>query len=672
MDEIPKEVRESLPEEVRAELERREEARKIRNAALTVSLSAMRRKAVDYRANLGIEQEWAEAEDAYEGIDDANRATENTASSRAHKPRSDGGSVTSRVNNGTRSTVFLNITASYTDAAAARVANIMLPTDDRNFSIQPTPIPELSQMAEDEEQLLEEDALRLGVKTFGDIAKRHIEDAKTRSEAAQKRIDDWLVECQFSAELRKVIDDCAKLGSGVLKGPVPSVRKLRKATRTNGAIALEISEVIAPESVRVDPWNLFPDPSCGESITNGSYLFERVYMSPRQVRELVSQEGYDSDELQAALDEGPSKINIVSTRKATDDDRFEAWYFYGQISAEDFESTTKKSSPTPEKFIDVCCMLINDRMVKVTQSHLDSGEFPYDLLAWRRRAGMPWGIGVPKQISVPQRMLVAGSRNMNDNAALSSAPQIVSKRGVVTPADGKYELTPRKQWWVDENADINDVRMAFMAIEIPTRQNELMNYIEFALRIAEDVTGFPMIAQGNQGSAPETVGGMQILNNNTNTVLKRIVKQCDDYIITRHIRRYYEWIMLYGEEHEKGDFVIDARASTSLIDRDIQQRGILGMGQLVLDPRFKLSPSRWAEEMLRANKIDPKTIKLTDEEIAAEEQAQQQQMAMQQEQMQTAQAEKQARLDQEKEIKGAEIQKDLLIAESKRPPVYSA
>ena len=38
---------------------------------------------------------------------------------------------------------------------------------------------------------------------------------------AETRIWDWLTESQWHAEVRKLIDEAAKIGTSVLKGPVP-------------------------------------------------------------------------------------------------------------------------------------------------------------------------------------------------------------------------------------------------------------------------------------------------------------------------------------------------------------------------------------------------------------------------------------------------------------------
>lgn len=652
---------EVLPEEISPEEERKaEEARLRQIAALTQTLIRKRQEAIDYRATCGIEDEWSECEDSYEGIDDANRGTEQSARVRVAKPTASGASATTtRSVGGTRSTVFLNITRHYVDAASARVADMLVPTDDKNFAFLPTPIPTLGRAGQVQAPQLPQAQVQAIEQTVEQLVERANAMAKERAEAAEKRVDDWLTECFYHGEMRKVIEDASRLGTGVLKGPMPVLRKRTKASKgPNGLLSLEIIEEIVPESKRVDPWDVFPDPSCGELISNGSYLFERDRMSARQLRDLKDQPGYNAEELDAVLEEGPSKINLTQDGRTTrEDDRFEVWYYYGQISEDDLTAVLVDGESTA-KHTGVVCTMINDRTVKTAPSHLDSGDIPFDMLPWQRRAGLPWGIGVAKQLNVPQRMLNAATRNMNDNAGLSNGPQIVMKKGVVSPANGVFELTPRKLWFVDPEKTTEEVQHAFRTFDIETRQPELMNIIEFSLKMAEDVTGLPMLMQGNQGNAPDTVGGMKILNTNANTVLRRIARMFDDRITRPHMRRYYEWIMLYGEENEKGDFTIDARGSTSLVERDIQQQTILGMGQYIKDPAFEADPKLWFQEVLRANKIDPKRIMLTEErkaEIAQQQQAEQQAMAQQ------AAAEDAAKAQSDQ----AEIAKDILIAREK-------
>jgi len=604
-----------------------EEERKATISAISKAIIEKRKEAVAFRMASGIEAEWDECDDSYSGIDDANRHTEKTAKNQG-KPLSDGGPISGgRKSVGVRSTAFLNITRPYCDAASARVSDMLSPTDDRNFSISSVESPDIPVD-------LAREIIAEGQSESGDLYEMLATGMRSRAERAQKIIDNWLIECRHHSNVRLAIDSCVKLGTGVIKGPVPVVRKKRSISMSDGVVAFSSSDEIHPASFNVDPRNLYPDPACGEDIHNGSFIFERDTISGKQIMELIGQPGYINEEILSVITEGPSKINTINSgRTTTEKDRFDIWYYHGNIKRSDFESISRgggvMSDDESLDSVNICATIINDRAVKVARSHLDSGDFPYDVIVWQRRSDMPWGIGVAKQISVPQRMLNAATRNMSNNSSLASGPQIVRMKGVCSPADGVSEITPLKQWEVDSNADIRDVRAAFTTVEIPSRQVELMNVINFALKIAEDITGLPMLMQGSQGKAPDTVGGMQILNNNANVVLKRIAKMFDDQYAIPHIKRYYEWLMLYGPDDAKGDYTVDARGSSVLVERDIYRQSIMAMAPFVVDPRFGASPEKWFEEVIKINKIDKKAIMLTDQEKEAmlrQEQMQQAQM----------------------------------------------
>jgi hypothetical protein len=185
---------------------------------------------------------------------------------------------------------------------------------------------------------------------------------------------------------------------------------------------------------------------------------------------------------------------------------------------------------------------------------------------------------------------------------------------MIQPADGQWSITPRKTWYAAEDADIDDVRKAMTFFSIPSMQKELMEIIQFGLKMMEDATGLPMLLQGQQGKAPETVGGMTLLNNNASAVLRRLARTFDDCITEPHIRRYYTWLLQYGEDEEKGDFTIDARGSSALVERDLQAQEITQMAKIVTNPIFGLDPKKWANEFLKSRKFDPKNFEYDDQE----------------------------------------------------------
>lgn len=586
---------------------------------LVQSLLTKRREAIAGRAGSGIEEEWTEDEEHYQGIDDANRAFQ-TANMlyRSHSKAAIGGDR--QAPKTTRSVIFLNITRPYVDAASARVADMLLPTDDRAWEIKATPLPTLSQMQ------LSQLAQAMQMSDPAQAQQALEQQAEQAAEAAkrmQKAIEDPLVESNWHGEVRQVIEDAARCGSGVFKGPFPvmrSVRMTREDPVTKIKSQIKLDE-IKPGSKRIDFWNFFPDPACGENIHNGSYTWEREYIGKRQIKELVKDDSYDRAELLATLREGPAK-----TREGTEavhrhsDDEFEMWIFHGHCMRQQLEAMGVELDEGVEEHLPAMAVMINDRLVKAVLSPLESGEFPYDVLAWQRRPGMPWGMGISRQIRTVQRMLNGAVRAMMDNSGLSASPQIVSGNGIV-PFDGDWNLRPGKHWRAEPGSDVADVTKAFASFTVQSVQAELMNIINFALKMAEDTTGMPAMLQGIRGDAPNTLGGMQMQNNNATSVLRRLAKRFDDYMTRPHIQRYFDWMMTYSDDESiKGDFEIDVRASSALVERDAQQQFLMSLLQAAANPVYELDPAKLAAELCKGQRLDPKNFQLSEEKKAMQAQ----------------------------------------------------
>lgn len=583
-----------------------------------VTLLSSRHQAIAGRAGSGIEEEWTEDEEHYQSIDDANRAFQNANQLyRGRKQALIGGQAPAAP---TRSVVFLNITRPYVDAASARVADMLLPTDDRAWEIKATPLPRLSTGQ------LTQLAQAMGLPDPAQAQAMLEQERAQAAEAArrmQDAIEDPLVESSWHGEVRQIIEDAARIGSGVLKGPFPTMRVTRSVQRDpiTGLTRIVKGEEIQPASKRIDPWNLFPDPACGENIHHGSHVWERDFVGRRQLKDLLADESYDRVQLLAALREGPSR-----TREGTEavfrpsDDEFEMWIFHGHCAREHLAARGVELEEGDEERVPTMAVLVNDRLVKCVLNPLENGQFPYDVLAWQRRPGMPWGVGISRQIRTVQRMLNGATRAMMDNGGLSAAPQVVIGNGV-TPADGRWTLSPGKVWRAEATSSVNDVRGAFTAFVVPSVQQELMNIITFAQKMAEDTTGMPAMLQGIRGDAPNTLGGMQMQNNNATSVLRRLAKRFDDYITRPHIQRYFDWMMSYSDDESiKGDFEIEVRASSALVERDAQQQFLMSLLQVAANPVYELDPAKLAAELCKGQRLDPANFQLSDEKKAAQAQ----------------------------------------------------
>lgn len=647
-----------LPEEIASEIDRRQEARDAQLEAICRAVCVKRKAAVDARRSSGVEAEWRTSEDQYAGIDDANRAEQQ---SRERKGSSLDAPVTELPSGmPAKSTIYLNITRPYTDAAAARISDMLQQTDEPAWAFEPTPVPELEALKGDNTPLPGNYALHVPgpdgqpqvgpdgqpvtrPATYDDLAKAKMKVATDKAGRAEKRVADWLTQCGFAGTFRDLLLTTAKLGSAVLKGPVPVWRKSRKVTEDKGSVRLEMVSSIDPESKQVSPWNFYPDPVCGSDIQNGSYCLEKEDLTGRALRELKGLPGYSSRRIDKVLLEGPDRkfMDGNTERPDTgleswcDQELFETWYFYGELDEQDFEMLAAsddletlfatadldemqqglQDSEKGVRRVKVVATMVNDTIIKVALNPLDSGAFPYDVLVWQARENSPWGYGVPYQIRAPQRIVVASVRNMMDNAGLSGGPILVVDQTMLEPVDGEWVISPRKVFRVLEGAIGKDVRTGLLSINIPNMQAEMIAIIQFGMKMAEDVTGLPMILQGQLGKAPDTVGGMQMLQNNASSVTRRLAHLVDTRVTTPHMTRYYEYLMLHGpEEAEKGDYLIKARGSSTLVQRDAQNQLIAGLVAQSLNPAFGLSPERSMAEFLRSQHLDPSRFALTDEE----------------------------------------------------------
>lgn len=602
-----------LPEEIQQIIQLKRQKSQERIAALGIIVAKKREEAISARKSLGIDRIIQEDEEYYLGIDDENRSTH--AFTKSMSPNGGLSSNTKSEKSDNRCTAFFNITRQFVDSASARMGDILLPSGDWNFTIKPTPIPELLSLKDSaapivnlltNQRVTNQDG---STATLGQFAQSETAAIDERVRKAEQRIKDWLTECQYHAEVRKVIEDAAKVGTGVLRGAYPALSKTRAIV--NGALVIE--EKTVPASKRINPVNFFPDPACGDNIQNGSYVFERDFLSARQLRDLKNEEGYIAENIDKVLEEGAKKNQAAINDN--DKDRFEVWYYFGMVDIDDLDALgVSQDAMEGKDLAPAVVVMVNDTVIKGFVNPLDTGEFPYDVMPWQRISDSPWGIGVSRQGRTAQETVNASARVMMENLGLSGSPQVILRQSAIRPADGDWNLVRGKLWLATAEADTRSVSDAFVAVNIPSMQQEMANVIQMGYKMFEDATGISFLLQGQQGSAPDTVGGMQLLHQNASSLLRRVARVFDENITEPHIRRYYDWLMMYGDDDEKGDLHIEAVGSSSLVEREIQSMQAAQILQMALNPAFGYSPKKAADELLRSWRFNPAKFEMDEKE----------------------------------------------------------
>lgn len=298
--------------------------------------------------------------------------------------------TTRRLKGNKKSMVFLNLTRSKTNAMSARLSDLLFPTDDRNWGIGPTPVPELASELEDREKLLEDASDTFAAKTeeavlageSGDaegagqlaeqaLAAKEILDevseasdelhevsakAKQQSDLMQEEIEDQFKSCGYQAENRRMIEDACKLGTGILKGPVLNAKARRRWRQTetkdetgNTTSAFQLLPVegdTRPSAFRVNPWNYFPDPDV-ERVEDGEGDFERHLLNGRQFKRWVKDYGFDQEAARRILKGGAknsdvptywAELNSLSGQESGQAKGiYVVWEYTGPVEHEDLE-----------------------------------------------------------------------------------------------------------------------------------------------------------------------------------------------------------------------------------------------------------------------------------------------------------------------------------------------
>ena len=550
---------------------------------------------------------------------------------------------------------FIKLTRAKTNAAESQLVDLLFPNDDKNWGIKPTPVPELADRVGDDTpamidgQQYQDDEGH--VITESDLAERELQLIKERCENMELEIEDQLVETSYNSKARQAIHDACVLGTGVVKGPVV-LGKLDKAfTEIDGQWTMVLKESFQPGVEVVRPWDFFPDMSAS-SISEAEFAFERRYMSKQQILQLPQRKGFKPELVQRVLAMTGQQTQHTSAymddvrrlaglSDTLNDTRFETWEYHGPVSYDCLIELGAIDLPEDDEekqvFMQehqhqeaIATVFYCGGVVLGARLHLMPYEntLPYRVFNWEPDDSCIFGYGVPRMMRDEQAIINSTWRMILDNASITAGPQLGINRKYVKPIDGDWTMTPFKQWEVMGNVD--DIRRVFTSIEFNSHLNELQGVYGMARVLIDEVSGVPMLQQGEQGQATETLGGMSILMNAANTVRRRQVKAWDDNVTSPMITDFYHWNMEFSDKADiKGDYQVDARGTGALLVKETQAQAINNFLQVVgsnpvFQPVLQLKSAQILRQWAKTQQL-PRDMLPTDEELAAYEQAMQEQ-----------------------------------------------
>lgn len=562
----------------------------------------------------------------------------------------------------------VNLTRARTNMAAARIADMLFPANDRNWDIQPpndrlkAALSESAAQAQVSDQPAAQPAqpdqvgqpqpapqgmLPGGVQPAQQSTQAPPQSEqpsnKDRCDAMREVIQNQLAASDYSEHGRRMIEDGCKLGVGVMKGPFTRLTQRKKFSfqrDSNGKMVamLDVVEERVPQCTRVDPRFFYP-----ENVSHMSKCeraFELHLMSRAELKDLARQDSIDAGAVELLLMRNPDlgaigknleQWNKHCVIKEAYKDKYAVWEMHGVLSKEELIALGMQDLDSVDMIPIAEVWFCQGEVLRVSLTVLEVDRRPpYWVWNYERADDTLYGYGVPWLYRNPQRCIDSLWLMLMHNLSTSAGPQVFIKKGIVRPMDGHYAIRGPKLWEVTDE-DTDDVSKAFRAEVLPNNAPEIMDVLKLAMELGDEEISLPSIAQGNPNEAVPTAAGLIQLLNASNIVQRRCAKSMDDDVISGLIERFYVWNMLHGKDDSiKGDFAVSARGTSVLLHKDIKAQHLQITAQLInSNPRWAvyLKDGEFLRQLFDAADVSSLLLLRTDQEAEAllQQQAQSQQ-----------------------------------------------
>jgi len=415
-------------------------------------------------------------------------------------------------------------------------------------------------------------------------------ELRERTTRMENKIHDQMVEGGWADAFEEFLSDLVTLKVGIIKGPIPRIRQITKWERDEVAqrnIPVVVDQVV-PEYERVSPFDFYPSPEA-VCVNDGS-LVERVKFTRRDLTLLKGQPGYDAK----VLDEVLLDSSFSTYRESTDDfeserddveqrdtvnptpftETLEGLEFWCSVQGrmllehgvEKMPGTDVRIDPVTE--YQVNAIVVGRRVIYVNSNDNPLGLRPYFKCGWTRIPGSFWYEGVPELMSDLQQVCNASMRALVNNLAVSSGPQAEVDVNRLLPGESIDSISPMKIWQTTNRG--NNASPAIRFFQPESNANELLAVYDHFARLADDYTGIPAYAYGNDqvAGAGRTSSGLSMLMSSAAKGIKRVLMDVEKQVIRGVIKRQFEWNKQYLGSEFQGDINVVPTGVVALMVRE--------------------------------------------------------------------------------------------------------
>lgn len=578
------------------------------------------------------------------------------------------------------SAIFGEITGVKCRNAEAWLSDVFSPDDEKSWSLNATPVPELPTEAEAQvaevaqafamqkmteasqagQRVTPQQGMQLMQESQKLIEKFVLDKLTSETDKRVRNMErlmyDQLLEAEWDKTLDAFLFDLTTFPTAIMKGPIIRMRKTRKwQILDDGTSELIVGREPRPVFERVSPFDFFPSPLAKDASGPGA-MIERLWLTRSALEDMKEYEGYNNDAIDEILKDSTTMatgLTMDSTESERRDlerrgedmdasanrDSVHGLEFHGNVPGELLiehgiteDNTGKKIRLGKEYSAEI--IMVSGRVVYVSLNPDKLDRHPYSSTSWSKMAGAFWGEAVPQLLAPVQDVCNASLRALVNNMGFSSGPQVaVTDIDRIPLNEDLTDVYPFKLWQFTNERNMTADPVKFFLI--PSNANELYSVYENFKKQADDDSGIPAYAYGNErtAGAGRTASGLSMLMTGASRGIKKVIRNVHRDVIRQSLERLYDWNMQFSDDPKiKGDADIVAVGAVAVLTREqASQRRLelLNMSQNPIDLQLfglKNRAELW-RQTLDTLEFDGGSLILTDDEVDELQKTQDQQQA---------------------------------------------
>lgn len=534
----------------------------------------------------------------------------------------------------------------------ARLMQMLFPQTDRNYNVEPSPMPELT--VEDTQAVLDKlvkEKAEAGqiqpkavVLTDQEIEAAIMVIAKEKASQMQKKVDDDLVEMDYVRMVKRVVFSAVLYNIGILKGPMHKKAKARTWEKDQNTGLYKASEIekLKPYFEVLPVWAYYPDMTA-VSLDKQEGEFERHVTTRAGIEELGDLPGYLKDKVEDWLTANPVgnyksldwedqlKAEPKSDRKNTGDDATRKYVYFdfnGNMTGGDLKACgVEIAEDKVQDSFRASVTMLDDKVIRCAMWPLNQQIPQYHIFLFEEDDLRLLGNGLPDVLRDSQMSLCESSRSAHDNMSVIGTQLEVNKSRLAKGIDAT--LSKHKVWLTDDDGPQSQ-NPAVRNIPIDSHLPELINMMNVAEDTADKESGLPRQSLGDVSG-----GGSEALRTQKNASMflgaaalpiRDTVRNFD--VFTKSVMEAaVSWNQKFDpRESRDGDHNVVARGSSSLIAKEVLAESLDQLRATITEDELPyVNARKLFQQRMKARDIPIEEVMeeeaVAEQKIAAQQQA---------------------------------------------------